>query len=258
MGAAAGPMIQLGMGVVSAGVSASAGSKAKAGLYEHASLIEEFGEVDATNVEEFGALQVAYQKAQAGYKHDFAIKSSRLEDKKVDLFEQGVKKDIRDEKRAARDRMMMRTKSILDTLSTQTAARTAQGIVAFEGSPLHMQRVDFLEYEADKAIDRGDTAERVVDLKFFGGERAKLMRERNSLLRDIAGVELGSAMASAGLTEGAYEMQAGSMRRSYALEAGSYRIQGQSAKRQSYMSGMNSLFTGINRYQSLGGTFGQS
>jgi hypothetical protein len=257
MGAAAGPAMQLGMGAVSAAMSASAGSKAKAGLYEHASLIEEFGEEDATNTEEFGALQVAHQKAQAGYKHDFAIKSSRLEDKKVDLFEQGVKKDIRDEKRAARDRMMMRTKSILDTLSTQTAARSAQGIVAFEGSALHMQRVDFLEYEADKAIDRGDTAERIVDLKFFGGERAKLMRQRNSLLRDIAGVELGSAMASADISESAYEMQAGSMRRAYTLEAGSYRIQGQSAQRQGMMSGMNSLFSGVNRYQSLGGTFGK-
>tara|TARA_R100000781_G_scaffold113572_1_gene82326 strand:- start:129 stop:893 length:765 start_codon:yes stop_codon:yes gene_type:complete len=251
--AAASPAMSLGMSAVSGIMSASAGSKAKAGLYEHASLIEEFGEEDATNVEEFGALQVAYQQEQAAYKHDFAIKSSRLEDKKVDLFEQGVKKDIRDEKRAARDRMMMRTKSILDTLSNQTAARAAQGIVAFDGSPLHMQRVDFLEYEADKAIDRGDTAERIVDLKFFGGERAKLMRERNSLMREIAGVELASALSSASLTETAYEMQASSMRRSYALEADSYRIQGRSAQRQGFMSGMNTLFSGINRYQSLTG-----
>lgn len=227
--------------VVKGGVAIAGGQKAKSGLYEHASMIEEFGEEDAGAVERYGAKKVAFMKDQAGATHRFAMENSRLEERKVQLFEEGTKRDIRDEKRAARDRMILRQRQILDTLGTQTAVRAAQGIAAYEGSALNMQRVDYLNYTADQVIDRGDTADRIVDLKFFGGERAKLMRRRNSLMVEIAGTELGSALASADLSTEAFTMQSASIRRAAKLEAESARISGRSAARQGFMTAANTM-----------------
>ena len=229
------------MGIGRAGAQAAAGQAAQRGSEEMATQTLEFSEEEAVLLEKYGGKQGDYLKEQAQLRHDYAIKGADLAGKQVSLFEAGTKRDIRDERKAAGDRERSRQRRILDALGSQAATRASQGIAAYEGSPLNMQRTDYLQFQREQAIDRGDTADRIVDLKFFGGERAKLMRERNDMMRSIAGTELASAVSSADLRLEGIAMQAGSIRRASQLEAQGLRIQGRYAKRQGNMAAIGSL-----------------
>tara|TARA_Y100000310_G_scaffold86464_1_gene83349 strand:- start:11097 stop:11849 length:753 start_codon:yes stop_codon:yes gene_type:complete len=248
MGALALPLMIAGS-VGSAAASIKAGQTQQEGLEEQATMIEKFGLEDVTNLQDYGAAQLDYLQDQADFKKDHQLKVADLYDRKTKLFEAGIKRDIRDEKKAAGDRSRMRHKTILDTLGTHAAVRSAQNIQAYEGHALNMQKADYTEFLRDEIIDRGDTAERVVDLKYFGGEQAKMMRAQTSLLREYAGTEYESAIDARALTSSALDMQVSSMQNATSLEAAGMRASGRYARQQGMAGAFGSLLNlGTNFY----------
>lgn len=245
------PWWLLGM-IVSAGVSYTAGQKSKAAADEMAGMIEDYGEEEAAILEAFGEEQVSYLKEQAGVNYEFSNRSLDLSDQQVALFEKGVERDIDNERRAAGDRERGRQKRILNALGSQAALRTAQGIQAYSGSSLNMMRSDLKDFQREQIIDRGDTAERTRDLRFFGQERSRLMRANNSLMRDVAAAELDSAIKAADLQMQGVRIQSDSIRRSTELEAAGTRLQGTYAQRSSNLQALNTLLYAGYRYDQIG------
>ena len=228
-------------GVGSAVAQVKAGEVQAEGYEEHATMIEKYGLEDVASLQKFGAAKLDYLEDQATYKKDHQLKVADLYDRKTRLFEAGVKRDIRDENRATGDRSRMRHKMILDTMGTHAGMRSAQNTGAYTGHALNMQKADYTEFLRDELIDSGDTADRVVDLKYFGGEQAKLMRSQTSLLRSYAGTEFESSMSAKALTSSALDMQVSSMQNSSTIEAAGLRAHGRYARQSSYAGAFGSL-----------------
>ena len=236
----------------SAVLTHNAGQKQKAASDELAKIIEDYGEEEAAVLAAFGEEQVSYLKEQAGVNYEFSNRSLELSDQQVGLFEQGVQRDIDNEKRAAGDRERGRQKRILDALSSQAALRSGQGIQAYDGSSLNMMRSDYKDFQREQIIDRGDTAERTRDMRFFGQERSRLMQANNSLMRDVAASELDSARKAADLQMQGVNIQSDSIRRATELEAAGTRAQGMYAQRMANLQGINTLINLGYRYDRLG------
>jgi len=241
----------LGTGA-SAALTVDSGQKQKEAANELAKLIEDYGEEEAAVLAAFGEEQVSYLKEQAGVNYEFSNRSLELSDQQVGLFELGVQRDIDNEKRAAGDRERGRQKRILDALSSQAALRSGQGIQAYDGSSLNMMRSDYKDFQREQIIDRGDTAERIRDMRFFGQERSRLMRANNSLMSDVAASELDSAIQAADLQMKGIHIQSDSIRRSTELEAAGTRAQGSYAQRAANLNAFNTLLGGYYRYSRIG------
>ena len=238
--------------LISTKETVDAGQKQKAASDELAKIIENYGEEEAAILKAFGEDQVSYLKEQAGVNYEFSNRSLELSDQQVGLFELGVQRDIDNEKRAAGDRERGRKKRILDALSSQAALRSGQGIQAYDGSSLNMMRSDYKDFQREQIIDRGDTAERIRDMRFFGQERSRLMRANNSLMSDVAASELDSAIQAADLQMKGIHIQSDSIRRSTELEAAGTRAQGSYAQRAANLQALNTLISAGYRYSRIG------
>ena len=206
-------------------------------------------------------------RKQAGLRYLYAGKAADLEEQEIPLMLLGIERQVADEERLATDREISRRRQLNQALSSQVALRTAQGIQAYDGSPLAMMGADMTQFERDQAIDKADTARRIVDNRFFGSERAKLMADRVSLLRFGAATELEAGMEQAVLVGTQAQLQAEAIRmaaegtmmsaesrlEASQLEAEAIRIQGKTAQTSSYINAANTLLdTGL-RYSQLGG-----
>ena len=238
--------------LISTKETVDAGQKQKAASDELAKIIENYGEEEAAILKAFGEDQVSYLKEQAGVNYEFSNRSLELSDQQVGLFDLGVQRDIDNEKRAAGDRERGRQKRILDALSSQAALRSGQGIQAYDGSSLNMMRSDYKDFQREQIIDRGDTAERIRDMRFFGQERSRLMRANNSLMSDVAASELDSAIQAADLQMKGIHIQSDSIRRSTELEAAGTRAQGSYAQRAANLQALNTLISAGYRYSRIG------
>ena len=238
--------------LVSTKETVDAGKAQKEAADELAGIIEKYGEEEAAVLEAFGEEQVSYLKEQAGVNYEFSNRSLELSDQQVGLFELGVQRDIDNEKRAAGDRERGRQKRILDALSSQAALRSGQGIQAYDGSSLNMMRSDYKDFQREQIIDRGDTAERTRDMRFFGQERSRLMRANNSLMSDVAASELDSAIKAADLQMKGIHIQSDSIKRSTELEAAGTRAQGSYAQRAANLQALNTLISAGYRYSRIG------
>jgi len=238
--------------LISTKETVDAGQNQTAASDELAKITENYGEEEAAILAAFGEDQVSYLKEQAGVNYEFSNRSLELSDQQVGLFELGVQRDIDNEKRAAGDRERGRQKRILDALSSQAALRSGQGIQAYDGSSLNMMRSDYKDFQREQIIDRGDTAERIRDMRFFGQERSRLMRANNSLMSDVAASELDSAIQAADLQMKGIHIQSDSIRRSTELEAAGTRAQGSYAQRAANLQALNTLISAGYRYSRIG------
>ena len=267
--------------VGSALMQASAGSKAKRGAYQVADRIETSGEKQAGLLDVFADRQDKYagrfdiysQDAEAAItqnaenRYKYATASADLEEKEIPLLMLSINRQVEDEERAGKDRGISRLRRLNSALSSQVALRTAQGIQAYDGSPLAMMGADIAQFDYDDARDNADTARKIVDLEFFGAERVKLMSSRVSLLRFGATTEYTAGLNQAKMTaekialdaesirmaaEGT-RMSAESKREATSLEAEAMRISGGQAKTASYINAANTLISSAYRYQQLGG-----
>ena len=211
------------------------------GMEEHATLIEKYGLEDVRNTRKFGNAKLKHMQASAEAKKNHQQKVGELYENQTKLFEAGIKRDLRNEKKAATDRSRMRHRQYLETSGTHAAMRSAQNIAAYEGHSLNMQNKDYTDFLQDELIDAGDTADRVVDLKFFGGEQAKLMRQQTSLLKDYAEMEYNSALSSKALTRSALDMQISSMQNATTVEAAGTRAGARYTRQRGYAGAFGSL-----------------
>ena len=238
--------------LISTKETVDAGKEQKEAADKLAGIIEKYGEEEAAVLAAFGEEQVSYLKEQAGVNYEFSNRSLNLSDQQIVLSELGVQRDIDNEKRAAGDRERGRQKQILYALSSQAAMRSAQGIQAYDGSSLNMMRSDYKDFQREQIIDRGDTAERIRDMRFFGQERSRLMRANNSLMRDVTASEFDSAIKAADLQMKGVNIQSDSIRRATELEAAGTRAQGMYAQRMANLQGINTLINLGYRYSRLG------
>ena len=281
--------------VVKAGADYSAGKSAKkqAGLLadrtlesgaRQAALLTEY----AGRQEEYAGLQHEYageyevysQRAedalirQAGLKYKYATTAADLEEQEIPLLMLSIERQVAEEERAAKDREIGRRRQLNQALSSQAALRTAQGSQAYDGSPLAMMGADVAEFDYDQTIDKGETARRIVDARFFGAERAKLMAQRVSLLRYGAETEYTTGLDHAALQADQIKLQAESIRlaaegtmiaaagthmsaasklEASQLEAEAIRIQGKQAKTAATINAASTLLDAGHRYSKLGG-----
>ena len=211
------------------------------GMEEHATLIEKYGLEDVRNTRKFGNEKLKHMQASAEAKKKHQYKVGELYESQTKLFEAGVKRDLRDEKKSAADRSRMRHKQYLETSGTHAAWRSAGNIAAYEGHSLNMQNKDYSDFLQDELIDAGDTADRVVDLKFFGGEQAKLMRQQTSLLKDYADMEYRSSLSSKRLTKSALDMEISSMQNATTVESSGIRAGARYTSQKGYAGAFGSL-----------------
>ena len=258
-----------------------AGSKAKKGGMMYATRIEETGKKQAGLLEQYADRQEDYasrydvysQRAedalteQSRLKYHYAMGAADLEELEIPLLELSIKRQVEDEKTAAIDREIGRRRRLNKALASQAALRTASGIQAYDGSPLAMMGADIAQFDYDQARDKADTARRIVDNRFFGAERAKLMANRVSLLRYSALTEATAGLDHAKLTADQIDLQAESIRmaaegtrmsaasklEASKLEAEAARIQAGQAKTAAGISAANTLLNAAYRYQQLGG-----
>ena len=271
----------IGSQVVSGVLTASAASNAKraAGVMadrtvesgkRQAGLLEQY----AVRQDEYAGLHDAYAeqaanavRRQAGLRYLYAEKAADLEEKEIPLMLLGIERQVKEEETLATDREIGRRRQLNQALASQVALRTAQGIQAYDGSPLAMMGADMTQFERDQAIDKADTARRIVDNRFFGSERAKLMADRVSLLRFGAATELEAGMEQAVLVGTQAALQAEAIRmgaegtrmsaesriEASQLEGEAIGIQGKTAQTSSYIKAANTLLDAGFRYSQLGG-----
>jgi len=271
----------IGSKVVSGLLTASSGSSSRkaAGVMadrtqasgvRQAGLLEQYAERQG----EYAGLHDAYAEQaanavrnQAGLRYLYAEKAADLEEKEIPLMLLGIERQVKEEETLATDREIGRRRQLNQALGSQVALRTAQGIQAYDGSPLAMMGADMTQFERDQAIDKADTARRIVDNRFFGSERAKLMADRVSLLRFGAATELEAGMEQAVLVGTQAALQAEAIRmaaegtmmsaesriESSQLEAEAIRIQGKTAQTSANISAANTLLDAGFRYSQLGG-----
>ena len=216
----------IGSQVVSGVLTASAGSKANKAAGVLADRTVESGERQAGLLEQYAVRQDEYAglhdayaeqaanavRRQAGLRYLYAEKAADLEEKEIPLMLLGIERQVKEEETLATDREIGRRRQLNQALASQVALRTAQGIQAYDGSPLAMMGADMTQFERDQAIDKADTARRIVDNRFFGSERAKLMADRVSLLRFGAATELEAGMEQAVLVGTQAALQAEAIR----------------------------------------------
>ena len=271
----------IGSQVVSGVLTASAGSKANKAAGVLADRTVESGERQAGLVEQYAVRQDEYAglhdayaeqaanavRRQAGLRYLYAEKAADLEEKEIPLMLLGIERQVKEEETLATDREIGRRRQLNQALASQVALRTAQGIQAYDGSPLAMMGADMPQFERDQAIDKADTARRIVDNRFFGSERAKLMADRVSLLRFGAATELEAGMEQAVLVGTQAALQAEAIRmgaegtrmsaesriEASQLEGEAIRIQGKTAQTSSYINAANPLLDAGFRYSQLGG-----
>ena len=271
----------IGSKVVSGLLTASAGSKSKKAAGVLADRTVESGERQAGLLEQYAVRQDEYAglhdayaeqaanavRRQAGLRYLYAEKAADLEEQEIPLMLLGIERQVKDEEKLATDREIGRRRQLNQALASQVALRTAQGIQAYDGSPLAMMGADMTQFERDQAIDKADTARRIVDNRFFGSERAKLMADRVSLLRFGAATELEAGMEQAVLVGTQAALQAEAIRmgaegtsmsaesriEASQLEAEAIRIQGKTAQTSSYINAANTLLDAGFRYSQLGG-----
>jgi len=257
-----------------------AGSKAKKGGMMYATRIEETGKKQAGLLTDYAVEQEKYATRYDVYsqgaedamikntqlKYIYAGKQADLEEKEIPLLELSIKRQVEDEKTTAIDREIGRRRRLNKALASQAALRTASGIQAYDGSPLAMMGADIAEFDYDQARDKADTARRIVDANFFGAERAKLMKDRVSLLRYGAETEYSANLDQAALVKEQIGLQADSIRmaakgtrmsaesklEASKLEAEAARIQAGQTKTAAGISAANTLLNAAYRYQQLG------
>ena len=268
----------IGSKVVSGLLTASAGSKSKKAAGVLAEMTEASGERQAGLLAQYAERQGEYAglhdayaeqaanavRKQAGLRYLYAEKAADLEEQEIPLMLLGIERQVAEEERLATDREISRRRQLNQALSSQVALRTAQGIQAYDGSPLAMMGADMTQFDRDQAIDKADTARRIVDNRFFGSERAKLMADRVSLLRFGAATELEEQAVLVGTqaqlqaeairmaAEGTM-MSAESRLEASQLEAEAIRIQGKTAQTSSYINAADTLLDAGFRYSQLGG-----
>ena len=271
----------IGSKVVSGLLTASAGSKSNKAAGVLADRTVESGERQAALLEQYAGRQEEYAglhdayaeqaanavRKQAGLRYLYAEKAADLEEQEIPLMLLGIERQVAEEERLATDREIGRRRQLNQALASQVALRTAQGIQAYDGSPLAMMGADMTQFERDQAIDKADTARRIVDNRFFGSERAKLMADRVSLLRFGAATELEAGMEQAVLVGTQAALQAEAIRmaaegtrmsaesriEASQLEGEAIRIQGKTAQTSSYINAANTLLDAGFRYSQLGG-----
>lgn len=271
----------IGSKVVSGLLTASSGSSAKKAAGVLADRTVESGERQAELLEQYAVRQDEYAglhdayaeqaanavRKQAGLRYLYAEKAADLEEQEIPLMLLGIERQVKEEERLATDREISRRRQLNQALASQVALRTAQGIQAYDGSPLAMMGADMTQFERDQAIDKADTARRIVDNRFFGSERAKLMADRVSLLRFGAATELEAGMEQAVLVGTQAALQAEAIRmgaegtrmsaesriEASQLEGEAIRIQGKTAQTSSYINAANTLLDAGFRYSQLGG-----
>ena len=271
----------IGSKVVSGLLTASAGSKSKKAAGVLAEMTEASGERQAGLLAQYAERQGEYAglhdayaeqaanavRKQAGLRYLYAEKAADLEEQEIPLMLLGIERQVAEEERLATDREISRRRQLNQALSSQVALRTAQGIQAYDGSPLAMMGADMTQFDRDQAIDKADTARRIVDNRFFGSERAKLMADRVSLLRFGAATELEAGMEQAVLVGTQAQLQAEAIRmaaegtmmsaesrlEASQLEAEAIRIQGKTAQTSSYINAADTLLDAGFRYSQLGG-----
>ena len=271
----------IGSKVVSGLLTASSGSSSKKAAGVLADRTVESGERQAGLLEQYAVRQEEYAgmhdayaeqaanavRKQAGLRYLYAEKAADLEEQEIPLMLLGIERQVKEEERLATDREIGRRRQLNQALASQVALRTAQGIQAYDGSPLAMMGADMTQFERDQAIDKADTARRIVDNRFFGSERAKLMADRVSLLRFGAATELEAGMEQAVLVGTQAALQAEAIRmgaegtrmsaesriEASQLEAEAIRIQGKTAQTSSYINAANTLLDAGFRYSQLGG-----
>jgi len=271
----------IGSKVIGSFLQASAGSKAKKSAGVLADMTLASGEKQsglltqyAERQNEYAGLHDAYAqqaadavRRQAGLRYLYADQAADLEEQEIPLMLLGIERQVKEEEKLATDREIGRRRQLTQALSSQVALRTAQGIQAYDGSPLAMMGADITQFDRDQAIDKGDTARRIVDNRFFGSERAKLMADRVSLLRFGAATELEAGMQQATLVGTQAQLQAEAIRmaaegtmmsaesrlESSQLEAEAIRIQGKTAQTSANINAANTLLNAGYRYSQLGG-----
>ncbi len=271
----------IGSKVVSGLLTASSGSSAKKAAGVLADRTVESGERQAELLEQYAVRQDEYAglhdayaeqaanavRKQAGLRYLYAEKAADLEEQEIPLMLLGIERQVKEEERLATDREISRRRQLNQALASQVALRTAQGIQAYDGSPLAMMGADMTQFERDQAIDKADTARRIVDNRFFGAERARLMADRVSLLRFGAATELEAGMEQAVLVGTQAALQAEAIRmgaegtrmsaesriEASQLEGEAIRIQGKTAQTSSYINAANTLLDAGFRYSQLGG-----
>lgn len=268
-------------GFLSAGSSYSSGKSARKAAGVLADMTEASGQRQALLLEEYAGRQNEYAglhdayarraadavRKQAGLRYLYAGKAADLEEQEIPLMLLGIERQVKEEERLATDREISRRRQLNQALSSQVALRTAQGIQAYDGSPLAMMGADITQFDRDQAIDKADTARRIVDNRFFGAERAKLMADRVSLLRYGAATEMEVGMEQAVLVGTEAQLQAEAIRmaaegtmmsaqsriEAAQIEAEAIRIQGKTAQTSANINAVNTLLdTGL-RYSQLGG-----
>jgi len=248
---------------------AQADAVAAAGAQDAAALAAYAGQQDA-----YAGLHDAYAakaegavKRQARLNYEYAMRQAGLEEKEIPLLLLSIEREVDTEEREADNREIARRRQLNGALASQVALRTAQGVQAYDGSPLAMMGADIKMFERDQAIDAGETARRIIDKKFFGSERAKLMSDRVSLLRYGADIGLETGLEQAELVGDAASLQADAIRLEAAgtrmsassllsssqLEAESIRIGGKQAQTSGYINAVGGLANAAYRYGSLGG-----
>ena len=271
----------IGSKVVSGLLTASSGSSSKKAAGVLADRTVESGERQAELLQQYAVRQDEYAglhdayaeqaanavRRQAGLRYLYAEKAADLEEKEIPLMLLGIERQVKEEETLATDREIGRRRQLNQALASQVALRTAQGIQAYDGSPLAMMGADMTQFERDQAIDKADTARRIVDNRFFGSERAKLMADRVSLLRFGAATELEAGMEQAVLVGTQAALQAEAIRmgaegtrmsaesriEASQLEAEAIRIQGKTAQTSANISAANTLLDAGFRYSQLGG-----
>jgi len=248
---------------------AQADAVAAAGAQDAAALAAYAGQQDA-----YAGLHDAYAakaegavKRQARLNYEYAMRQAGLEEKEIPLLLLSIEREVDTEEREADNREIARRRQLNGALASQVALRTAQGVQAYDGSPLAMMGADIKMFEWDQAIDAGETARRIIDKKFFGSERAKLMSDRVSLLRYGADIGLETGLEQAELVGDAASLQADAIRLEAAgtrmsassllsssqLEAESIRIGGKQVRTSGYINAASGLANAAYRYGSLGG-----
>jgi len=275
------PAIFAAVGAAGSVLQAIQGSKSSKAAQIYADAVAAAGVEDAAALAAYAGQQSAYaglhdayaEKAEAAVKrqallnYEYATLQAGLEEKEIPLLLLSIEREVAEEEQEADNREIARRRELNGALASQVALRTAQGVQAYDGSPLAMMGADITMFERDQAIDAGNTARRIIDKKFFGSERAKLMADRVSLLRYGAGIGLETGLEQAELVGTEAHLQAESIRlaaegtllsassllSSSQLEAESIRIGGKQAKTSGYINAIGSLANFGYRYGSLGG-----
>ena len=269
--------VMVGAKVLGGVMQASAGRSTQRAMNAQADRTLESGETQAGLLREYAGRQQAYaglysayaersaeaMRRQTGLRYMYAERSADLEEQEIPLMIMSIEREVEAEEKMAIDRQIGRQRELNQALASQVALRTAQGIQAYEGSPIAMMGADINQFDQDQAIDKAETARRIVDNRFFASERAKLMSDRISLLRFGAATELDTGMQQAELVKQQALMQAESIRLAAEgtlmsaesrldaseLEAEAIRIQGRTAATSGYMGAANSLLDAAQTYR---------